>query len=664
MRSFASVAMTLVVLVQGAWADESSGEDGPSRQADVLVYGATPGGIAAAVAAGREGRSVLLVEPTGHLGGLASGGLSNTDFRSYESHGGLWREFTAGVERHYRETYGEDSQELRDCAAGGYYEPGVAKAVFEQMLAAANVQVLLRHRLTGVRFANDQVGTDKSPGTIQAIDVETWEPKPGATLVGPVTGTLRLAAKMFVDGTYEGDLMATAGVAYHLGVESKSTYNESLALNEEQPWVQTYNFRVTLARDPENRLPIPKPDNYDRDEYAPLVEMFAKGQLRGLDHTRTPKGPIRIRPMANNKADFNDVWESPISLSIENINHPWPEGDWETREEIYQHYKDFSLGLFWFFANDPELPEQVRDAMQIWGLPKDEFEDNDHWSPALYVREGRRMIGQYVFTQHDVFTHDGGRVRADAQPQAVALTEYGINCHGVYSPRFGVTYGHFHRHALPSGVPYGVMVPNSVTNLLVPVAVSSSHIGFCGLRYEPVWMGLGHAAGLAIDQALAAETAVQDVDVRRLQLRLHEQGAITAYFSDLAPERRIQTPTWESDRTHTIRLMEPGKLPPHFRAAQYWGTLGMFDDLIAAEDAESARRPKLIGQWNFAFANHQLEPNKPLDEALAARWLKFAGELGVEIPLSPRQIEEGRFTRGRLLDVLFVEACTKPSATD
>lgn len=630
-RLIATLTLLLLPLGNPATATE------PQRSADVLIYGATPAGVAAAVHAAREGMTVVLAEESGHVGGLVSGGLSNTDFRTFESLGGFFREFMHRVEQHAIATHGADSQQVIDCQKGGYYEPGVAREVLEALMSeTGKVSVLLHHRLSDV-----------------AVTPDTKQLR-GATFTDLKNDqAVKIDAKVLIDATYEGDLLAAAGVPYAVGCEGKDAYGESLAFDEPNSWVQTYNFRATLTRDPDNRLPIEKPENYDRKDYELLAESFKSGRVRAwANPDRAPV--LKVRPIANLKADFNDDANSPVSLSLKNVNHPWPEGSPETRQAIYQRYKDYSLGLFWFLGNDPDVPESVRQQMLQWGLPKDEYVDNDHWSPALYVREGRRMIGEKVFTEHDT-QNPSDSVRAPIRRDAVAMGDYSLNCHGVYSPAPGVNVGRIGKLTRPFGVPYWVMLPQEHNGLLVPVAVSSSHVGFSALRMEPVWIGLGQAAGVAAAMAVRQQIEVRDVDILALQLRLHELGAMTVYVSDLAQQpTTITRPAWDPPGTYEVNLVQWPPASSYFRAIQLFGTYGFFHHLVEPSEANSKTSGRATGQWRLAILGHQVDPNAAIDAALAKQWLQLAEqEFGLRPEDASRFAADGELTRGEFLNRLL-----------
>ncbi|MEX2577497.1 MAG: FAD-dependent oxidoreductase [Verrucomicrobiales bacterium] len=615
-------------------------------ETDVVVYGATPGGIAAAVHAAREGLDVVLVQEDGHLGGLASGGLSNSDFKTYEALGGAFRELTQRVEAHYAETYGENSDEHRDCMLGGYYEPGVAGKAFEDMLRESGVRVELHRRLTKAEIA-------ESKGRKRVASLE-FEPARGGA------EALAITPEISIDGTYEGDLVAAAGVPYRLGCEAYSEFEEHLARDFDEPndYVQTYNFRPCLTEDPDNRIPIPKPEGYDRDDFAPMIDHIEEGIVDSFSQEQGSRPVLKVRRIANRKADFNDVPRSPVSLSIENVNHPWPEGSAEVRQGIYDIYRDHSLGLFWFLANDPEVPEDWREEMEKWGLPKDEFTDNDHWSPALYVREGRRMEGAYLFTENDTRADPDDLARAKLHPDSIAMGDYNHNCHGVYDPGDGQpTIGHAGRSiAGPFQVPYGVILPKSDWDgLLAPVPVSSSHGGFGVLRMEPTWMGLGQAAGVAAALSLKSGKPLDEVDVDSLQLRLHELGAKTVYVSDLGEAREVHRPGWDNpDTTFPVHLTYVPPRDPHFRAIQFLGTKGFFHGLIGPDDREKAKKPgRSTGQWKTFFPNHFVEPDRKMDAETLSFWEDKSVSTGLfeaAPDLGERALD---MTRAEYLDAIF-----------
>ncbi len=601
---------------------------------DVAVYGATPGGIAAAVNAAREGATVILLQEDGHIGGLTAGGLSNPDFQSFESLGGTWREFLHRVERYYITTHGAGSRPVIDSVRGAYSEPRVARRVFEEMLAGEkSLSVRRHHRLAGARTTD--AGNRKRLVAATFTDLKTRQSR-------------EIEAAVFIDATYEGDLLAAAGATYRLGCEAKSEYGESLAFDTANRYVMTYNFRVCLTTERDNFIPISQPATYRREDYAPLIELLRDGKIQSLTNPG-PNAILKLRPIPNGKADWNDDWNSPISLSLENVNHPWPEGTPEVREKIYSLYKDYSLGLFWFLAHDPGMPAAFRAEMSRWGLPKDEYPETGHWSPALYVREGRRLVGEYIFTEHDTQPKPG-QIRAPVQPDSIAIGDYSLNSHGVYSPSFGVTVGHHGKVVRPYQIPYGVLVPRNIDGLLVPVAVSSSHVGFSALRMEPTWTSLGQAAGVAAAMAVKQRQAVRTVAVPAMQQRLWSLGAMTVYVTDLTPVLKIPRPSWDPPGSFNAALHPWPVVSPWFKAAQYFGTRGFFADLVDTKTAPAVKRPRATGQWNAAYPHHAVGIATPIDAALAARWAKLAG-----VTPAPNLQADGHLTRGEFLNRLYAQ---------
>ncbi len=572
---------------------------------DVVITGASASGIAAAINAAREGVDVLMTESTGHLGGLATGGLSNTDFMTYESVGGTWREFMDRVVDYYTKNYGKGSRQVRNCMDGGYYEPKVGLQIFKEMLEEHenNIDIWLLHQL-------ETVETRMKPEdfyrveAIRVKDIQSSDVK-------------RIKGKVFIDATYEGDLMAAAGCGYRVGSESRAEYKETIAAEKANWHVQCYNFRPTLTNDPDKRLPINKPDGYNRDLYAPLIEFIDEGHFDDLSQIISDN-----RPLPNKKADFNDKKGSPISMRVCNETDVWPEANPKNRQLIFEYIKRHNMGFLYFLQNDSELPEWIKKDMGQWGLPKDEFTETHHWPPVVYVREGRRMIGEYVFTQYDAQPKEGS-VRAPAKADAVAIGDYALNSHGTHEPKPGLLKGELSGKTKPFQVSYRVMIPKKVDGLLVPVAVSASRVGFGAIRMEPVWTALGQAAGLAAAQAIKSEKEARAIDVSLLQIKLHELEAKTFYVSDVHPSS------------------------PYFKAVQFLGNRGFFQHLYKAEDASGKKREGLPAppqnKWSTAFPYHDVKPEKQMTARLAEYWMEMAGIADKETFPSFEKMSRGKF---------------------
>jgi hypothetical protein len=539
----------------------ASPESAEPRQADVVVYGCTSGGITAAIQARHMGKSVVMVCPERHLGGLTAGGLGWTDSGNKTVIGGLSREFYHRVWQHYqrpdawrwqkREEYGNKGQGTTalDQATGTMwiFEPHVAEAVFEAWVAELRIPVVRDawlDRENGVRRNGDRITS------ITTLDGRAF------------------AAQMFIDATYEGDLMAAAGVDYHVGRESMKTYGEQWAgvqtgvlhhrhhfgvlktpvspyvvpgdassgllprISAEPPGaygegdskVQAYCFRLCLTQVPANRVPFPKPSAYDPRQYELLLRVFDAGWRETFD---------KFDPIPNAKTDTNN--HGPFSTDNIGRNWDYPEANYERRRQIVQEHVDYQQGWLYFIANDPRVPEDVRTAMAAWGLARDEFADNGHWPHQIYVREARRMVGRYVMTEHELL---GKR----PTPEPVGMGSYGIDSHNIQryvtpdgfvqnEGDIGVSTGG------PYQISYGSLVPKrgQAANLLVPVAVSSSHVAYGSIRMEPVFMVLGQSAATAAALAIDAGRAVQDVPYEKLRARLLADGQVLDYAGGTLP---------------------------------------------------------------------------------------------------------------------------------
>nr|WP_236649355.1 FAD-dependent oxidoreductase [Rhodopirellula sp. SM50] len=581
--------VNLLLLPLGALNAADHSPDSP----DVVVYGATPAGIAAALHAAEADRGVWLVEPTGRIGGMTTHGLSHSDFHSFEALNGPFLHFSQRVLQHYQTTYGKDSDPVKDSWQGTHGEPSVNLLVFEKMLAEVpTISVLTNHRLVAV---------DVEDSAIVALHFA-------------ISGSKQITVKppMVIDASYEGDLLAAAGVPYRVGREARSEYGESLAPETADGQVQGYNFRLCMTQNESNRVPIPVPDNYNREDYAaivPLVKAGAFDAAFGYPGRRfILKAHLPVMP--NGKHDINDVSKGLVRLSLPGHNRDYPEGDVATRRRIEKKHLDWQLGLMHFVQTDPELPDAFREAAGTWGLCRDEFADSGHIPPQIYVREARRMVGQRVFTEADT-QYAPNDARARLHPDAIAIGEYSHNCHGTdhTGPLIGGRHtGEFYKGVAPYQIPYGVLVPKTMRNLLVPTACSASHVGFCALRLEPIWMSLGGAAGYAADMALAENVSVQEVDVEALKRRVWSRGGATIHVSDVRPGH------------------------PDFIAVQWWGSLGGFHGIEPAPAKPGARGKHIVSQYFEAFPGHAARLDAPLDEELATRWNQLARRHGLSFP--------------------------------
>lgn len=499
---------------------------------DVVVYGGTSAGVVAAVQASRMGHSAIVIEPSKHLGGLTSGGLGATDIGNKAAIGGISREFYKRLGKHY----GTDEMWT--------FEPHVAENLYKEMIAEAKIPVVFNERL------DLQKGVVKKAGRIESITMES-----GRSFHG----------KMFIDATYEGDLMAKAGVSYHVGREANATYGETLngvatrydkyhqfdvpvdpyvipgdrssgllpGIHDDGPGeegsgdhrVQGYCFRMCMTDRKDNQLPFPKPEGYDPLRYELLLRTITQGQWEVLKlSTRMPNG----------KTDTNN--KGPFATDNIGMNYEYPEGDYQTREAIIADHVTYQQGLMWFLANDPRVPKHIQDEVNRWGLAADEFKDNGGWPHQLYIREARRMISEYVMTQHDC---QGERSAEDA----VGLAAYTMDSHHVQ--RYVDKNGHARNEGdvqvggfSPYPISYRSIRPREeeCQNLLVPVCVSSSHIAFGSIRMEPVFMVLAQSAATAAVLAIENDTSVQKIDIKQLQERLTQEGQILEWTG---PVRKI-----------------------------------------------------------------------------------------------------------------------------
>ncbi|HPA16704.1 MAG TPA: FAD-dependent oxidoreductase [Verrucomicrobiae bacterium] len=549
--------LSLAVAALGIVPGKSPATDAPppERHSDVVVVGATPGGVAAAVAAARGGASVILLEELGHVGGIVSGGLTNADIRKKAAVGGLFAEFARRVRDHYAKTYGADSAQVKVCQGGHMVEPKIAERIYREMLSGEKgIRLIERHRVVAARVAGtDGIERDATSGK----RIDGAPPKdfgPTTRLVGIVTEDLtrpgsrvEFRAKAFIDATYEGDLAALAGVPYRVGRESRATFGEPHAgkiyvrfgdrhplpgsTGEADDGIQAFCFRFHMTKDQANSVPVEKPPGYNRDDYRHLLADITAGKVTQLRHA------IQLYPMPNGNFEANSDHPHPDtgvpseSLDLAEENWGWPEAGPEERASIFERYWNHNEGLIWFLQHDEAVPAGLREEALLWGFPKNEFADNRHRPHHIYVRQGRRIWGEYTFTERDTDPeHATGLPRR--KPDGIAVAEYAIDCHGVtkYDPAHpGVREGYFYIDFQPTQLPYRILVPKCVEGLLVPVACSASHVGYQPIRMEPVFMALGEAAGIAAKIAQNAGVKVRAVNVPDVQREILRRGGVVLY---------------------------------------------------------------------------------------------------------------------------------------
>jgi hypothetical protein len=522
------------------------------HEADVIIYGGTSAAVIAAVEVAQSGKSVIMVSPDIHLGGLTAGGLGWTDTGKKETIGGLARNFYHRVYNHYqqdeawkwmkKEEYGNTGQGTPaidgDMRTMWIFEPHIAEEVFEELVQENNIE------LYRDEWLDRENGVEKTDGKITSITTLS-----GNTFKG----------QLFMDATYEGDLLATAGVSYHVGREGNDVYGEEWngvqtgvyhhrhhfevldqpidpywvpgdpssgllpRISPDHPGekgegdhrVQAYCFRTCLTNHPENRIPFPKPEGYDSTRYELLVRIFDAGWREWFG---------KFDAIPNRKTDTNN--HGPFSSDNIGMNYDYPEASYERRKEIIKEHETYQKGLLWFVANDPRVPEEIRTEMQKWGLAKDEFTDNGNWPHQMYIREARRMIGKFVMTENEL-------LKRRPTPESVGMGSYTIDSHNVQ--RYVDENGHVQNEG-DIGVPlpgpyeiaYGALVPKKeeCQNLLVPVCASASHIAFGSIRMEPVFMILGQSAAVAACLAIDENIAVQDVEYEKLKNLLLGKGQV------------------------------------------------------------------------------------------------------------------------------------------
>lgn len=521
------------------------------HEADIIIYGGTSAAVIAAVQASKMGKSVIMVSPDQHVGGLTSNGLGFTDTGNKEVIGGLAREFYQRVFQHYQEEKSWPWQKAAEYGNKGQgtpaidgnnrtmwiFEPHAAEKIFEDFLREHQINIYREewlNRKSGVKMENGKIVSIRS-----------------------LSGKL-FKGKMFIDATYEGDLMAAAGVRYHVGREANSVYQETWNgvqagifhhghhfKNDIDPYktpgkpssgllagiakdgpgingegdhrIQAYCFRTCLTNNPDNRVAFSKPQNYDPSQYELLIRVFNSGWNELFD---------KFDPIPNKKTDTNN--HGPFSTDYIGMNYDYPEASYAQRKKIIEQHKAYQQGLFYFIATDARIPKKIQQEFQTWGLAKDEFKDNNNWPYQLYVREARRMISDFVMTENEIL----GRKEV---PHPIGMGSYTLDSHNAQ--RYVTAAGYVQNEGdigvkapSPYSISYQAIIPKKVEcqNLLVPVCLSSSHIAFGSVRMEPVFMILGESAATAASLAIDGQQSVQDIDYNELKcLLLHQQQRLT-----------------------------------------------------------------------------------------------------------------------------------------
>lgn len=502
---------------------------------DVIIYGGTSAGVVAAYQVKKLGKSVLIVVPDGHIGGLTSGGLGQTDIGNKQVIGGISREF-------YRKlglVYGKEESWT--------FEPKEAMKIYLNMIETEKIPVIKLKKIKSVIKKGDKI--------ISLTLINTY----GKEIK---SSKQTITAAVFLDCTYEGDLFAKAGISYALGRENNTKYGETIngyfladylkqsgrhqfpdsispykipgdsssgllygigsgkpgKKGEGDRLLQAYNFRICLTREAANAIPITKPANYKAENYELLGRLIAKQPT--FDKLQQY---FIWSLMPNYKTDINN--RGGFSTDMIGANYNWPEADFDERQKIYKEHLAYTKGLLYFFKTDNRIPKQMQDAFQKYGYPKDEYTDNNNWTPQLYIREGRRLTGEYVMTEKNC---TGEVVVADP----IAMAAYAMDSHntqrivvnGMVKNEGNVEVKGFK----PYPISYKSITPkkSECTNLLVPVSLSASHIAFGSIRMEPVFMILGQSAAFAAVQAITEKTAVQDINYSTLKTNLLKNNQV------------------------------------------------------------------------------------------------------------------------------------------
>ncbi|TLQ08997.1 FAD-dependent oxidoreductase [Marinilactibacillus psychrotolerans] len=488
----------------------------------VIIYGATSAGITSAIQLKRYGIECMIVEPTNHVGGMTTSGLSATDLGSEYAVGGISKEFYTKISEHYQK-----QNEYN-------FEPKVAKEIYKQWIDEYNIPIYTKQPLKKVIKENNKI--------------KEFTTENGNTFI----------ADVFIDTTYEGDLFAKAGISYKVGREANSQYKEiyngiqfkdqhhkfeewidpyviegdpesgllpgiqDLSMEEigypglADDTIQAYNFRITLTKNKENKIRFPKPKNYNSERYLLLLRYILTGNWDAMNLNT---------PLPNEKWDLNNY--GAFSTDHIGMNYEWPDADNETREKIYQDHIEYNQGILYFLANDSRVPKDIRDEVSEFGLPKDEYEDSEHWPPQLYIREARRMISDYVMT-------DRNCLKVDTVHDSIGLASYHMDSHNCR--RFVIdgrvmNEGDVEIPVSPFPISYRSIRPKKeeATNLLVPVCLSSSHIAYGSIRMEPIFMILGQSAAVAAKIALEEQIPVQDLDYDVLREELIKQNQVVEW---------------------------------------------------------------------------------------------------------------------------------------
>ena len=573
-----------------------------SHEYDLCVYGGTASGIVAADAAAKMGLNVVVIEPTCRIGGMTTGGLGRTDIGNKQVVQGLALKF-------YREC-GKRYGNLENWV----FEPKVAKEVMDEFARSPRIKVITNRHFVNAKTKNGKIISLTAAGE---------------------GDTLTFKAKWFIDASYEGDLMAGAGVSYRTGREANSEYGETwdgvqlLHIYHQFPhgmdpfvdpgnpssgllWgienhgalpngtgddrIQAYNYRICLTDDPDNMIPLTEPANYDPSRYELLARLFkAQPDMRDINQY------FIWTPMPNHKTDINN--RGAFSTDMIGMSQGYPEGTWEERQSIINAHRDYTLGLLWFYITDPRVPSNLKEFVSKWGLPKDEYTECGNWTPQLYIRECRRMVGEYVATQADC----EGRGNATDGIAHAAYNMDSHNCERIITLNKNGKWMVENEGdvEIPGGIPYPISyrsitpVRGECTNLVVPVCCSATHIAYGSIRMEPVFMCLGQAAGIAVGLAQKEGlSAIQDVDYRKIQDVFRNDP----YMDGTAPDVIVDDPLASVDGDSWEIVGNRGGYGPSF----YQGS-------SASGSVTFTGVPVTAADYELYIYQHRLEKEDDLD---------------------------------------------------
>jgi hypothetical protein len=562
MLKFRNLLLALFTCLSSIISAQENGARPSKNTYDLIIVSGTPSGIMSAIAAARLGKTSLILERTKHVGGLPANGLGATDLITREATGGLFLEFVTGIKQYYIKKYGEQSEQVKMSKNGYHFEPSVAELILKDMLQHYPQVTVLTNR----QFDADASSLTMKDRSISQIKVLNRISKEQEVYDG----------KFFIDASYEGDLIAAAGVPFALGREGKSEYGELFAGQVYKYWakdgqepgstnmadnaIQAYNYRLSLTMDAANKAGIKKPEHYNREEYVSIIEDVLSGKHAGIEYAEItaqeiqenkrlraegkpplgknlPEGMQRLVnkvEVPNNKVDANNQHRAFLSTDLPEENWPWPTASWVWRDQFARRLRDYTLGLLYFGQNDLALPEWFRKDCLQWGLAKDEFQDNENFPRQVYVREGRRMKGTYLFKTKDATPVAKGQ-RPPVNSESITASHYGIDSHAVRKREDGMANldGFLSYGTAPYTVPFGTLIPPNVANLLAPVPASATHLGLATMRMEPCWMAMGQASGIAAAIAIDRAAPVQKIPVDQVQDKLIDQKSVLIYYRDV-----------------------------------------------------------------------------------------------------------------------------------